>query len=108
MLTILDGINIDGQIFSLSIKGNYKKTTKRTEDGFKLCNDLVLLIQERAEIEKIYAKSLKTWSKKWNELIEKGPEYGTTEAGWKGVLIEADKVGDMHYQIKDQLLNDVS
>jgi hypothetical protein len=30
------------------------------------------LIQERADIEKAYAKSLKGWSKKWNDLIEKG------------------------------------
>lgn len=59
--------------------GNYKRTTKRTEDGFKLCNDLVLLLQERSEIEKSYAKNLRAWSKKWHELIEKGPEYGTTE-----------------------------
>jgi len=52
--------------------GNYKRTTKRIEDGYKLCNDLIALIQERADIEKSYAKSLKSWSKKWNELIEKG------------------------------------
>lgn len=52
--------------------GNYKRTTKRIEDSFRLCNDLILLIQERSEIEKTYAKSLKNWSKKWNEIIEKG------------------------------------
>lgn len=51
---------------------NYKRTTKRIEDGYKLSSDLITLIQERAEIEKNYAKSLKTWSKKWNDLIEKG------------------------------------
>ena len=65
------------------------------------------MIQERAEIEKIYAKSLKGWSKKWNEFIEKGPEYGTTEAAWKGVLTESDRIGDMHLNIRDQLVNDV-
>jgi hypothetical protein len=52
--------------------GNYKRTTKRIEDGYRLCNDLVTLIQERADIEKSYAKSLKGWSKKWNDSIEKG------------------------------------
>jgi len=52
--------------------GNYKKTTKRIDDGHKLCNDLIQLVTERAEIEKTYAKSLKAWSKNWNNLIEKG------------------------------------
>jgi len=51
---------------------NYKRTTKRIEDGYRLCNDLIMLVQERAEIEKAYAKSLKGWSKKYNDLIEKG------------------------------------
>lgn len=52
--------------------GNYKRTTKRIEDGYKLCSEFLAMVQERADIEKNYAKSLKAWSKKWNELIEKG------------------------------------
>ena len=52
--------------------GNYKRTTKRIEDGNKLCGDLMSLISERAEIEKQYASKLKTWASKWNNLIEKG------------------------------------
>ncbi|KAF5308286.1 hypothetical protein FQR65_LT06279 [Abscondita terminalis] len=87
--------------------GNYKKTTKRIEDGYKLCGDLITLINERSEIEKGYAKSLKAWSKKWNDLIEKGPEYGTTEAAWKGVLGEADRRCDVHSKVKDNLCNEV-
>lgn len=55
--------------------GNFKRTTKRTEDGHKLCDDLMKLVLERSEIEKGYAKSLKAWSKKWNDLIEKGMIY---------------------------------
>ncbi|XP_034247135.1 protein kinase C and casein kinase substrate in neurons protein 1 isoform X3 [Thrips palmi] len=86
---------------------NYKRTTKRIEDGYKLCNELITLVQERSDIEKTYAKSLKSWSKKWNDLIEKGPEYGTTEAAWKGVLVEADRLCDLHLKVKDNLCNDV-
>jgi hypothetical protein len=37
---------------------NYKLTTKRVEDGYRLYNDLMTLIQERAGIETAYAKSL--------------------------------------------------
>ncbi|XP_043266821.1 protein kinase C and casein kinase substrate in neurons protein 1 isoform X3 [Venturia canescens] len=87
--------------------GNYKRTTKRIEDGHKLCDSLIALVQERAEIEKNYAKALKGWSKNWNEKIEKGPEYGTTEAAWKGVLVESDRLCDLHLRVKENLCNDV-
>lgn len=73
----------------------------------RLCSDLQTLVQERAEIEKTYAKSLKAWSKKWTELIEKGPEYGTMEAAWKSSLIEADRISDVHIHMKENLYNDV-
>ncbi|XP_059616208.1 protein kinase C and casein kinase substrate in neurons protein 1 isoform X3 [Phlebotomus argentipes] len=88
--------------------GNYKRTTKRIEDGYKLCTDLQTLIQDRAEMEKAYAKSLRTWSKKWGDLIEKGPEYGTIEAAWKGILTEADRLSEVHLKIKENLMGDVS
>lgn len=56
--------------------GNYKKTTRRIEDGSKLCSELAALVAERAEIEKGYAKSLKAWAIKWNNSIEKGEREG--------------------------------
>ncbi|XP_034946335.1 protein kinase C and casein kinase substrate in neurons protein 1 isoform X2 [Chelonus insularis] len=87
--------------------GNYKRTTKRIEDGHKLCDNLIALVQERSEIEKNYAKALKAWSKSWNEKIEKGPEYGTTEAAWKGSLVEADRLCDLHLRVKENLCNDI-
>lgn len=36
-----------------------------------------------------------------------GPEYGTTEAAWKGVLGEADRLCDLHLKVRDNLCNDV-
>jgi len=87
--------------------GNYKRTTKRIDDGDRLCKDLILLVQERANIEKEFAKQLKAWSTKWNSLIEKGPEYGTTEAAWKAVLNEADRRCDLHLRVKENLNNEV-
>ncbi|XP_061937104.1 protein kinase C and casein kinase substrate in neurons protein 2 isoform X2 [Apis cerana] len=87
--------------------GNYKRTTKRIEDGHKLCDSLITLVQERAEIEKSYAKALKNWSKNWNDKIEKGPEYGTTEAAWKGVLVESERLCDLHLRVKENLCNDI-
>ncbi|TRY73572.1 hypothetical protein TCAL_01593 [Tigriopus californicus] len=83
--------------------GNFKRTTKRVEDGHKLCTDLMTLIAERAEIEKMYAKSLKQWAAKWQNTIEKGPEYGTMEAAWKAVLVEADRRVTVHNKVKEDL-----
>ena len=45
---------------------------RRIDDGERLCKDLIALVQERANIEKEFAKQLKQWSGKWNNLIEKG------------------------------------
>lgn len=87
--------------------GNYKRTSKRTEDGHRLCSELIQLVQERSEVEKAYAKGLRAWSRKWAEQIDKGPEYGTTEAAWKGALLEADRTCEMHLRVRDRLLNDV-
>lgn len=36
-----------------------------------------------------------------------GPEYGTMEAAWKGILTEAERVSEMHTKIKDQLCNEI-
>ena len=55
---------------------SYKRTVKRTEDGMQMCGEMMKLIQERAEIEKGYAKRLKAWSKKWIDSIDKGILYG--------------------------------
>merc|ERR1712223_1340077 len=84
--------------------GNYKRTTKRIEDGNKLCTDLMTLVSERADIEKAYARQLKQWAAKWNNIIEKGPEYGTMKAAWKAVLVESDRRCDLHNRGKEDLL----
>jgi len=101
-----DGGNMSGTE-SFWEPGNYKRTTKRIEDGEKLCKDLIALVQERANIEKEYSKLLKAWATKWNKHIENGPEYGTTEAGWKGVCSEAERRCELHLRVKDNLLVEV-
>ena len=75
---------------------NYRKVVKRVEDGSKLTSDLIKMIQERDEIENKYVKHLQQWSRKWDELITKGPEYGTLEAGWKALSLTASRVADVH------------
>lgn len=87
--------------------GQYRRTVKRLDDGYEMCNKLMLLLQERAEIEKKYAKNLKQWSAKWNAIIDKGPEYGTNKSAWKATLTEADRRHDVHRDISLRLNNEV-
>lgn len=85
--------------------GQYKRTVKRCEDGYKLCNDIVQMISERAELEKHYSKSLKAWSKRWGDYLQKGSEYGTMKATWTSALTEADKLAEIHSSTHN-VLND--
>ncbi|KAL8614195.1 hypothetical protein ACOMHN_026412 [Nucella lapillus] len=87
--------------------GKYMRTVKRCDNGFKLCESLRQLIEQRSEIEKKYASMLSGWSKKWNEFLDKGPEYGTGQAAWRSTLAEADQLSDLHTGIGDRLMLEV-
>lgn len=87
--------------------GKYSRTVKRCDNGYKLCDSLRSLIDQRAEIEKGYAKKLQEWSKNWNNFLDKGSEYGTTQSMWRGLLEEANSTADLHTMIAENLITKV-
>lgn len=40
-------------------------------------------------------------------LLSPGPEYGTMEAAWKGGMVEAERLSDLHLSVRDKLVYDV-
>uniref|UniRef100_A0A1A8PL96 Protein kinase C and casein kinase substrate in neurons 2 n=1 Tax=Nothobranchius rachovii TaxID=451742 RepID=A0A1A8PL96_9TELE len=86
--------------------GNYKRTVKRIDDGNRLCNDLMTCLHERARIEKAYAQQLTEWGKRWRQLIDKGPQYGSLELAWSALCTEAEKVSELHVDVKSALMGE--
>lgn len=47
------------------------------------------------------------WSKKWNDLVNKGPEYGSLKRSWVNITNEADQLAEIHNELQIRLVNQV-
>ncbi|KAM5171320.1 protein kinase C and casein kinase substrate in neurons protein 2 isoform 2-T5 [Mantella aurantiaca] len=101
-----DSVGVEVSSDSFWEVGNYKRAVKRIDDGHRLCNDIMNCIHERAKIEKAYAQQLTEWSKRWKQLVEKGPQYGTVEKAWNALMTESERVSELHLEVKNALMND--
>ena len=69
----------------------FSQVVQRIDDGARLTDGLAQMLSERAELEMKYAKGLKQWSRKWEDAVNKSPEYGSLENAVKSLTVEANE-----------------
>eukprot|EP00128_Syssomonas_multiformis_P010031 Colp12_sorted_trinity150504_noHs@11809 len=88
--------------------GGYKPVVERIDNGSVLCDELAKMVNERAALEKSYAKHLRAWSSKWEQhLASKSNEFGTLKTGWGGLLADANTTADFHAEVCNNLISKV-
>ena len=65
-----DPATVSSSWFNFWDVNSYKRTVKRIDDGAKLCDDLLKLLAERAEIEGLYATKLEGKSNKRSDVVK--------------------------------------
>jgi hypothetical protein len=96
-----DDVNSEKNFWN--IKG-YKSALKRCDDGFKSGEKFKECINDLAELEDSYAKSLKKWEKKWLiYLSTESTEYQSGKDTWVSFLKVGSEVSDLHSELSDKL-----
>ncbi|CAI9581911.1 unnamed protein product [Staurois parvus] len=91
---------------SFWMPNNYGPTVKRTEDGHRLCDEIIACFQDRAKIEKQYALQMGEWTRKWKPLVDSSPMYGSLQRAWKSFMTTTEKLSALHVQIQKTLMTD--
>lgn len=82
----------------------YKLALNRCDDGYELGNKLIDCISERAKIEDAYAKSLKSWNKKWSDYLNtESSEYQTGKNAWLALLQTGEEIATIHQTLSERL-----
>ncbi|XP_042201074.1 protein kinase C and casein kinase substrate in neurons protein 1 isoform X2 [Callorhinchus milii] len=101
-----EGPGVEATNNSFWMPGNYKSTSKRTDEGYKVCNDIIACFKERAKIERQYASQISAWSRKWKPLVEASPMYGTLLKAWHAFLTSADRLSELHVEMQRSLVSE--
>ncbi|KAJ8023829.1 Protein kinase C and casein kinase substrate in neurons protein 2 [Holothuria leucospilota] len=83
--------------------GGYKKVLEDLRQGQRSCELFMKMVQERADIEERYARSLESWRERWIQSVTKGREVGRAVQAWCACLEEATEVSQVHRACMDRL-----
>lgn len=85
----------------------YEVVLDRCNDGNEICENLISMIKERAQVEENYSKSLVDWQNKWTEFLKKeSKEYGSAKDACQGMLDTAEKIARKHSQLQFSLIDE--
>lgn len=60
-------------------------------------------LRERRREGGLWAGVARTWEP---PAVSSGPQYGSLERAWGAIMTEADKVSELHQEMKNSLLNE--
>lgn len=91
----------------LSFQGQngFEEIRRFVKQGGDFGKDLIAILQERTEIEQIYAKSLSKIANKLNKACRDLP--GTIAESWRAVSTEIESRGEIHRQFSNSLADEL-
>ncbi|XP_065089703.1 uncharacterized protein Nost [Ochlerotatus camptorhynchus] len=86
-------------------QNGFEEIRRFVKQGGDFGKDLIAILQERTEIEQIYAKSLSKIASKLNKACRDLP--GTIAESWRAVSTEIESRGEIHRQFSNSLADEL-
>lgn len=86
-------------------QNGFEEIRRFVKQGGDFGKDLITILQERTEIEQIYAKSLSKIASKLNKACRDLP--GTIAESWRAVSTEIESRGEIHRQFSNSLADEL-